>query len=66
MVDEKLKANLFIVNRLNSVYWDEFLFEKGENTLLRGLENFPDKQSLLINCFHIMSRTDFLKKVQTY
>ena len=34
-------ANLFIVNRLNSVYLDEFLFEKGENTLLRGLEKFP-------------------------
>ncbi len=40
-------ANLFIINSLNRVYWDEFLFEKGENTLLRGLEKFPGQTELV-------------------
>ena len=44
---ENTPANLFIVNRLNNVYWDEFLFKKGENTLLRGLEKFPGQTELI-------------------
>ncbi len=43
---ENAPANLYVVNRLNQVYWDEFLFEKGENTLLRGLEKFPVQSEL--------------------
>ena len=44
---KNVKANLFIVNRLNRVYWDEFLFEKGEKTLLRGLQIFPSQAELV-------------------
>ena len=44
---ENAPSNLFIVTRLNKVYWNEFLFEKGENTLLRGLEKFPGQTELI-------------------
>ena len=39
--------NLFIINRLSKVYWNEFLFEKGEKTLLRGLKKFPLQTELV-------------------
>ena len=35
---EKGPDDLVVVNRLNQLYWNEFLFEKGEEVLLRGLE----------------------------
>ena len=38
--------NLNVINRLNRLYWDEFLFEKGEQTLLRGLVKFPAETGL--------------------
>lgn len=44
---ENAPANLFVVNSLNRVYWDEFLFKKGEDTLLRGLEKFPVQSELV-------------------
>ena len=44
---ENAPANLVIVNRLNRLYWDEFLFEQGEDTLLRGLEKFPKETKLI-------------------
>ena len=40
-------VNLLVINRLNSLYWKEFLFEKGEDTLLRGLEEFPTETKLI-------------------
>ena len=40
-------ANLLVINHLNRLYWNEFLFEKGENTLLRGLEKFPTATGLI-------------------
>ena len=44
---ENAPANLLVINRLNRLYWNEFLFEKGENTLLRGLEKFPTETRLI-------------------
>ncbi|MBC8258199.1 MAG: tetratricopeptide repeat protein [SAR324 cluster bacterium] len=44
---ENSPANLHVVQRLNSLYWDEFLFDKGEETLLRGLERFPAETVLV-------------------
>ena len=43
---ESAPANLLVINRLNRLYWDEFLFDKGEDTLLRGLEKFPTETML--------------------
>ena len=40
-------ANLLVINHLNRLYWNELLFEKGENTLLRGLEKFPTATGLI-------------------
>jgi len=40
-------VNLLVINRLNRLYWTEFLFEKGENALLRGLEKFPTETRLI-------------------
>ena len=40
-------ANLLVINPLTRLYWNEFLFEKGENTLLRGLEKFPTATGLI-------------------
>jgi len=39
--------DLVVVNRLNQLYWNEFLFEKGEEVLLRGLEKFPAETELI-------------------
>ena len=39
--------DLIVVNRLNRLYWNEFLFEKGEEALLRGLEKFPAETELV-------------------
>ena len=44
---ENTPANLLVINRLNRLYWNEFLFEKGENILLRGLEKFPTETRLI-------------------
>ena len=44
---ENAPANLLVINRLNRLYWTEFLFEKGENTLLRGLQKFPTETRLV-------------------
>ncbi|MBC8219256.1 MAG: tetratricopeptide repeat protein [Proteobacteria bacterium] len=44
---ENAPANLLVINRLNRLYWTEFLFEKGENTLLRGLQKFPTETRLI-------------------
>ncbi len=43
---EKGPDDLVVVNRLNQLYWNEFLFEKGEEVLLRGLEKFPAETEL--------------------
>ena len=44
---ENAPANLSVITRLNQLYWNEFLFEKGENTLLRGLVKFPTETRLI-------------------
>ncbi len=39
--------NIFIVNRLSKLYWDEFLFKKREKILLLGLKHFPSETSII-------------------
>ena len=39
--------DLIVVKKLNRLYWNEFLFEKGEEVLLRGLEKFPAETEII-------------------
>jgi len=40
-------AKVIVINRLTSLYWDELLFKKGEDTLIRGLEKLPLEITLI-------------------